>query len=98
MRSVWVERKDSIMTGELLLVAAVVGLFGGWAFGLLMGERPLGALGDLCLGLFGGCIAVWAYQAADLVASAGIAGGMVAAFVGAVGVVFAQRRLRDVGV
>ena len=86
------------MTGELLLVSVVVGLFAGWMFGLVMGKSRLGALGDLCLGLIGGSIAVWAYQATDLVAYTGIAGGMVAAFMGAVGVVFAQRRLQDVGV
>jgi uncharacterized membrane protein YeaQ/YmgE (transglycosylase-associated protein family) len=86
------------MTGELLLVSVIVGLFGGWVFGLVMGKGKHGVLGDLCLGLAGGPIAVWIYQAVGLAVYAGIVGGMVAAFMGAVGVVFAQRRLRYVGV
>lgn len=85
------------MTGELLLASVAVGLFGGWLFGIAMGKGRYGVLGDLSLGLIGGSIAVWIYQAVGLVAYTGIIGGMVAAFMGAVGVVFAQRRLRYVG-
>jgi uncharacterized membrane protein YeaQ/YmgE (transglycosylase-associated protein family) len=86
------------MTGELLLVSVIVGLFGGWAFGLVMGKGRHGVIGDLCLGLIGGPLAVWTYQAVGLAAYVGTVGGMVAAFMGAIGVVFVQRRLRFVGV
>jgi uncharacterized membrane protein YeaQ/YmgE (transglycosylase-associated protein family) len=82
------------MSGELLLASVAMGLFGGWLFGLVMEKGRYGVLGDLSLGLIGGSLAVWIYQAVDLVAYAGIVGGMIAAFMGAVGVVFAQRRLR----
>jgi uncharacterized membrane protein YeaQ/YmgE (transglycosylase-associated protein family) len=85
------------MTGELVLASVVVGLFGGWLFGLAMGKGRYGVLGDLSLGLIGGSIAAWIYQTVGLVAYAGIIGGTIAAFMGAVGVVFAQRRLRYVG-
>lgn len=85
------------MTGELLLASVVVGLCSGWVFGIFVGKGKYGLLGDLSLGLMGGCLAVWIYQAVGLVAYAGIIGGIAAAFMGAVGVVFAQRRLRYVG-
>lgn len=82
------------MTGELLLVSVVVGLFGGWLVGIVAGKGAYGVLGDLSLRLVGGSLAVWIYQAIDLVAHVGIIGGMIAAFMGATGVVFAQRKLR----
>lgn len=84
------------MTGELLLASVVVGLFGGWLIGIVMGKGRYGLLGDLSLGLIGGCITVWIYQAIGLAAQAGIIGAMVAALIGAVGVLLAQRKLRYV--
>ena len=86
------------MTGELVLVSGVVGLFGGWVFGLVMGHGGFGVLGDLALGLVGGPPAVWIYQAVDLMEYAGIFGAIVVAFLGAVAVVFGQRRLAGVNV
>ena len=83
------------MTGELLLASVVVGLLGGWLCSIVMGKGAYGVLGDLTLGLIGSSIGVWIYQALGLVAYAGIIGGMVSAFMGAVGAVVAQRRLRD---
>jgi uncharacterized membrane protein YeaQ/YmgE (transglycosylase-associated protein family) len=82
------------MTGELLLASVVVGLFGGWLVGIVMAKGRYGLLGDLSLGLGGGCVAVWIYQAVGLVPHAGMIGAIVAAFIGAVGVVLAQRTLR----
>jgi uncharacterized membrane protein YeaQ/YmgE (transglycosylase-associated protein family) len=81
------------MTGDLLLAGVVVGLFGGWLVGIVMGKGGYGLLGDLSLGLIGGSLAVWVYQAAGLMMYAGIIGGMMAASVGAVGVVLAPRKL-----
>jgi uncharacterized membrane protein YeaQ/YmgE (transglycosylase-associated protein family) len=51
--------EDSVVTGGLLLVSVVVGLFGGWLVGIVMGQGHYGLLGDLSLGLIGGCVAVW---------------------------------------
>jgi len=82
------------MTGELLLSSVVVGLLGGWLVGLVMGRGRYGLLGDLSLGLIGGCFAVWIYQAVGLAAYAGTVGGLVVAFLGAVGVLLAQHTLR----
>jgi uncharacterized membrane protein YeaQ/YmgE (transglycosylase-associated protein family) len=82
------------MTGELLLASVVVGLFGGWLVGLLVGKGTYGLLGDLSLGLVGGSLAVWIYQAVGMAEYAGIIGGMMAALAGAVGVVVAQRKLQ----
>jgi len=82
------------MTGELLLVSVVVGLFGGWLVGILIGKGRYGLLGDLSLGLVGGCVAVWIYQAVGLAAQAGVIGAIVVALIGAIGVVLAQRKLR----
>jgi uncharacterized membrane protein YeaQ/YmgE (transglycosylase-associated protein family) len=85
------------MSGELLLVSVVVGLFGGWLVGIVMGKGPYGLLGDLSLGLIGGCVAVWIYQAVGLAAHAGMIGAMVVAFIGAAGVSLAQNKLRHLG-
>ena len=82
------------MTGELLLASVVVGLFGGWLAGIVIGKGRHGLLGDLSLGLVGGCIAVWIYQAVGLAAQAGVIGAIVVALIGAIGVVLAQRKLR----
>ena len=82
------------MTGELLLVSVVVGLFGGWLVGILIGKGRYGLLGDLSLGLVGGCVAVWIYQAVGPAAQAGVIGAIVVALIGAIGVVLAQRKLR----
>jgi uncharacterized membrane protein YeaQ/YmgE (transglycosylase-associated protein family) len=82
------------MTGELLLASVAVGLLGGWLTGIVMGPGRYGLLGDLSLGLIGGCLAVWAYQAIGLAAHTGTVGGMVAAFLGAVGALLAQHTLR----
>jgi uncharacterized membrane protein YeaQ/YmgE (transglycosylase-associated protein family) len=86
--------EGSVMTGELLLASVVVGLFGGWLAGIVIGKGRHGLLGDLSLGLVGGCIAVWIYQAVGLAAHAGMIGAMVAAVIGAIGVVLAQRKLQ----
>ena len=81
------------MTGELLLVSVVVGLLGGWLVGIAMGKGRYGWFGDLNLGLSGGCLAVWMYQAVGLAAEAGVVGAMVAAVIGASGAILAQRKL-----
>lgn len=81
------------MTGELVLAGVIVGLFGGWLVGIVMGRGGYGLLGDLSLGLIGGSVAVWVYQAVGLMLFAGIIGGTLAASVGAVGVVLAPRTL-----
>ena len=82
------------MTGELLLASLVVGLSSAWLLGVVMGKGHYGLLGDLCLGLFGACVAVWIYQAVGLAAYAGIIGALVAALIGASGFLVAQRNLR----
>ena len=82
------------MTVELLLAAVVVGLASGWLVGLVMGRGQYGLLGDLSLGLIGSCGATLIYQAVGLVAYAGIICAMVAASIGAVGILLAQRKLQ----
>jgi uncharacterized membrane protein YeaQ/YmgE (transglycosylase-associated protein family) len=82
------------MPAELLLAAVVVGLASGWLVGIVMGRGQYGLLGDLSLGLIGGCGAILIYQAVGLVAAAGIIGAIVAASIGAVGILLAQRKRR----
>jgi uncharacterized membrane protein YeaQ/YmgE (transglycosylase-associated protein family) len=82
------------MTSEPLLVAIVVGLFGGWVVGIVKGKGAYGLPGDLALGLLGGTIAIWIYQATGVATYGGMIGALASAFVGAAGVVFAQRGLR----
>jgi uncharacterized membrane protein YeaQ/YmgE (transglycosylase-associated protein family) len=85
------------VTGELFLAAVSAGLLGGWLVGLVIGTGAYGLLSDLSLGLIGGSIAVWIYQAVGLGAYAGTIGGILAAFMGAVSVVLAQRKVRYPG-
>jgi uncharacterized membrane protein YeaQ/YmgE (transglycosylase-associated protein family) len=82
------------MTSELLLTAVVVGLFGAWLIGIVKGKGAYGLPGDLALGLVGGTIAIWIYQAIGLATYGGMIGAMATAFIGAAGVVLAQRGLR----
>jgi uncharacterized membrane protein YeaQ/YmgE (transglycosylase-associated protein family) len=82
------------MTGELLLASVVIGLSSAWLAGVVMGTGQYGLLGDLSLGLIGGCVAVWIYQAVGLAAYAGNIGAIMAALIGAVGILLAQRKLR----
>ena len=82
------------MTGELLLAAVMVGLGSGWLTGLVVGRGAYGLLGDLSLGLMGSTVAVWSYQVLGLAADAGVIGAIVAAGLGGVALVLAERRLR----
>jgi uncharacterized membrane protein YeaQ/YmgE (transglycosylase-associated protein family) len=82
------------MTGELLLASVVVGLLGGWLIGVFIGRGRYGLVGDLSLGLIGGCVGVLIYQATGLTAYVGVSGATVAAFIGAIGILLAQRQLR----
>ena len=82
------------MTRELLLIAVVVGLFGAWVVGIVKGKGTYGLPGDLALGLLGGTIAIWIYQATGLATYGGMIGAMASAFIGAAGIVLAQRGLR----
>jgi uncharacterized membrane protein YeaQ/YmgE (transglycosylase-associated protein family) len=82
------------MTSELLLTAVVVGLFGAWLVGIVKGKGAYGLPGDLALGLLGGTIAIWIYQATGVAPYGGMIGAMATAFIGAAGVVLAQRGLR----
>jgi len=83
------------MTRELLLMAVAVGLFGGWLVGIVKGKGAYGLPGDLSLGLLGGTIAIWIYQAVGLVTHAGMIGAMAVAFLGAAGVVLVQRGVQS---
>jgi uncharacterized membrane protein YeaQ/YmgE (transglycosylase-associated protein family) len=82
------------MTGELLLAAVIVGLASGWLTGLVAGHGAYGLLGALSLGLMGSTVAVWSYQVLGLAADAGVIGAIVAAGLGGVALVLAERRLR----
>lgn len=82
------------MTGELLLVAVVVGLLSGWLIGVVAGRGGHGWLGDLSLGLMGAILAVWSYQAMGLVAVAGTIGAIGAAGLGGIGLVLGERKVR----
>jgi hypothetical protein len=86
------------MTGNLLLVAVVVGLGSGWLLGSLLGRGGYGLLGDLSLGLFGSTLAVWIVEASvGLVGASGLVVAMVAALLGTAGVLVVQRKLWSVG-
>jgi hypothetical protein len=80
------------MTGALLAAAVVASVFGGWLVGIVMGRGVYGVPGDLSLGLVGGTLVVWIYQAVGLAVYGGIIGAMVAACLGAAGIVIAQRK------
>lgn len=81
------------MNMEMLVMWVVVGLVAGWLAGFVMKGGGYGLIGDIVLGLVGSIVGSWVFQALGVSAGAGPFAAVVVAFVGAVLVIFAQRKL-----
>ena len=82
------------MTLEMFLTAVVIGLFGGWLAGIVLKSGGHGLLQDLAAALAGSTLATWILQVALGGSSdTGILVTSVVAFIGAVSLIIAQRKL-----
>jgi uncharacterized membrane protein YeaQ/YmgE (transglycosylase-associated protein family) len=71
----------------------VVGLLAGWLAGFAMKGGGYGLIGDMALGLVGGVVGGWTFRVLGASAGGGIFSTVLVAFVGAVLVIVAQRKL-----
>ena len=71
----------------------VVGLFAGWLAGFVMRGGGYGLIGDMVLGLVGSVVGGWIFRALGASAGAGLVPTVFVAFVGAVIVIVAQRKV-----
>jgi uncharacterized membrane protein YeaQ/YmgE (transglycosylase-associated protein family) len=81
-----------------VVVWAVVGVGAGWLAGLVMGRGGYGVLGDLLLGLLGSFVATLLFEGLGLSSHPASFASIMVAFVGAAGVIFAQRHMWPPGV
>jgi uncharacterized membrane protein YeaQ/YmgE (transglycosylase-associated protein family) len=71
----------------------VVGLLAGWLAGSVMKGGGYGLIGDMVLGLIGSVVGGWIFWALSVSAGGGLVPTVFAAFVGAVIVIVAQRKV-----
>ena len=71
----------------------VVGLLAGWLAGFVMKGGGYGLIGDLVLGLVGSVVGGGIFRALGVAAGAGTLPTVFVAFVGAVIVIVAQRKI-----
>jgi uncharacterized membrane protein YeaQ/YmgE (transglycosylase-associated protein family) len=81
------------MTGEVLVTCVFGGLVAGWLATFYMKAGPYGLIGDLVLGLVGGLVGGGIFRVLGFFPRAGMWPVALLAFVGAAGVLFAQRQL-----
>ena len=71
----------------------VVGLLAGWLAGFVMKDGGYGLIGDLGLGLVGSVVGGWIFWALGASAGVGLLPTVFVAFVGAVIMIVAQRKV-----
>jgi uncharacterized membrane protein YeaQ/YmgE (transglycosylase-associated protein family) len=71
----------------------VVGLLAGWLAGFVMEGGGYGLIGDMVLGLVGSVGGGWIFRALGVSAGGGLVPTVFVAFVGAVIVIVAQRKV-----
>ncbi len=81
------------MSLELFGIWVLVGLIAGWLAGFMMKGGGYGLLWDLSLGLGGSLIGSWIFQALGIAPGAGGYTTVVVAFVGAIILIVAQRKV-----
>jgi uncharacterized membrane protein YeaQ/YmgE (transglycosylase-associated protein family) len=69
------------------------GLLAGWLAGFVMKGGSYGLIGDLFLGMVGSAVGGWIFRALSVSAGGGLFPTVFVAFVGAVIVIVAQRKL-----
>jgi uncharacterized membrane protein YeaQ/YmgE (transglycosylase-associated protein family) len=81
------------MAFGMFVAWVVVGLLAGWLAGFVMKGGGYGLIGDMVLGLVGSVVGGWIFRALGVSAGGGIFPTVFVAFVGAVIVIVAQRKL-----
>ncbi|MBI4012728.1 MAG: GlsB/YeaQ/YmgE family stress response membrane protein [Candidatus Rokubacteria bacterium] len=76
-----------------MVTAVFVGLLAGWLASFVMKTGPYGVIGDLVLGCTGGIAGGGIVRASGLLPGLGLVPMVVMAFVGAAGLLVAQRKL-----
>lgn len=71
----------------------VVGLLAGWLAGFAMKDGGYGLIGDMVLGLVGSVAGGWIVRALGIPVGGGLFPNVLVAFLGAVIVIVAQRKL-----
>ena len=71
----------------------VVGLFAGWLAGFVMRGGGYGLIGDMVLGLVGSVVGGWIFRALGVSPGWGLVPTVFVAFIGAVIVIVAQRKV-----
>ena len=79
------------MESGMVVSWVVVGLLAGWLAGIVMKDGGYGLIGDLLLGVFGSVVGGWI--ALNVSAGGGLFPTVFVAFVGAVIVLVAQRKV-----
>jgi uncharacterized membrane protein YeaQ/YmgE (transglycosylase-associated protein family) len=82
-----------IMEFGMFVSWMVVGLLAGWLAGVVMKGGGYGLVGDLGLGLVGSVVGGWIFTALGVSAGGGLFPTVFVAFVGAVIVIVAQRKV-----
>ena len=77
----------------MFVSSVVVGVLAGWLAGFVMKGGGYGLVGDMVLGLVGSVVGGWIFPTLGVSAGGGIFPTVFVAFVGAVIVIIAQRKL-----
>jgi uncharacterized membrane protein YeaQ/YmgE (transglycosylase-associated protein family) len=72
-------RKESLMSGEGILVILLVGVIAGWLAGQIVRGTGFGLIADLCIGVVGALIGSWLLPQLDIGLGTGIVAAIVAA-------------------
>ena len=81
------------MNLEMVATWVLVGLLAGWLAGIVMKGGGYGLRWDLILGLGGSIVGIWLFRALGISPGAGWFAMVVVAFVGAVILIVAKRKL-----
>ena len=81
------------MTLEMFAMWVLVGALAGWLAGFLMRGGGYGLIGDIALGLVGSLLGSWIFLALGVSVGAALIALVIAAFIGALILIGAQRML-----
>jgi len=81
------------MTLELFVMWVIVRLLAGWPTGSVWNGGGYGLMGDMALGLVGSLLGSWIFLALGVSVGAALIALVIAAFIGAVILIGAQRML-----
>jgi uncharacterized membrane protein YeaQ/YmgE (transglycosylase-associated protein family) len=82
-----------IMEFGMVVSWVIVGLLAGWLVGFVMPGGGYGLIGDMVLGLVGSVVGGWIFRALNVSAGGGLFPTVFVAFVAAVIVLVAQRKV-----